>query len=126
MWTRTTVQTAGSRQMDKARYVARQGQTRSHGCHWTGCTRQCPPAMWGCKEHWFKLPKALRDAIWKEYRPGQEKDGTPSERYLVVAQLVQEWIAGNIRVLPDGRIETRETNEDFERRVVNAIDRGKA
>jgi hypothetical protein len=77
--------------------------------------------MWGCREHWFKLPKPLRDAIWKEYRPGQEKDGTPSQRYLVVAQLVQEWIVGNIRVLPDGRIETREANEDFERRIVSNI-----
>lgn len=105
----------------KAAYVRGQGQTRNHTCHWTGCARQVPPAMWGCKEHWFKLPKALRDAIWKEYRPGQEKDGTPSQRYLIVAQLVQEWIAGRIRVLPDGRIETTEKNEDFERRVASNL-----
>ena len=99
--------------MDKAGYVVRQGQTRSHHCHWTGCTRQVPPAMWGCKEHWFKLPKALRDGIWKEYRPGQEQDGKPSTRYLAMAALVQEWIAGRIRVNKDGSIDTAETNEDF-------------
>jgi len=23
-----------------------------------------PPKMWGCKKHWFKLPKSLRDKIW--------------------------------------------------------------
>lgn len=73
--------------------------------------------MWGCKEHWFKLPKTLRDAIWREYRPGQEKDGTPSDRYLVVAALVQEWIAGRIRVNKDGSIDTAETNENVEKRL---------
>lgn len=78
--------------------------------------------MWGCREHWFKLPKSLRDAIWKEYRPGQEHDGTPSERYVVIAALVQEWIAGNVHVRPDGRIDLlKETNEEFERRLAKNI-----
>ena len=90
--------------MSKAAYVARQGQTRSHTCHWTGCTKQVPPAMWGCKEHWFRLPKTLRDAIWRYYRPGQEKDGTPSLKYLAIAQLVQEWIAGRIEIRRDGSV----------------------
>lgn len=106
---------------DKVAHARRAGQTRNHICHWPECQRQVPPAMWGCKEHWFKLPKPLRDGIWKEYRPGQEKDGTPSVRYLAVAQLVQEWIAGRIRVLPDGRIETMELNDAFERRVAATI-----
>jgi len=60
--------------------------------------------MWGCREHWFKLPKPLRDAIWKEYMPGQEKTKTPSDRYLVVAALVQGWIAGKVTVNKDGSI----------------------
>lgn len=107
--------------MDKAAYVTRQRQTRSHGCHWTGCTRQCPPAMWGCKEHWFKLPKPLRDAVWRAYVPGQEVTGTPSVKYLAVAQIVQEWIAGRIRVNQDGSIDTLETTEDFSRRVAEKI-----
>lgn len=106
---------------DKAGYVVRQGQTRTHTCHWPGCPKQVPPAMWGCSGHWFKLPKSLRDAIWREYRPGQEKDGTPSDRYLAVAALVQEWIAGRIRVNKDGSIDTGETNEDFERRLAAQI-----
>lgn len=90
--------------IDKARYVARQRQTRQHACHWPGCERQVPPAMWGCRQHWFKLPKPLRDQIWKEYRPGQEIDGTPSARYLVTAQLVQMWIAGKIEIRKDGSV----------------------
>jgi hypothetical protein len=79
--------------MDKASYVLRQRQTRSHECHWPGCGKQVPPAMWGCREHWFKLPKPLRDAIWRAYRPGQEKDMHPSADYIEAAEKAQKWIA---------------------------------
>lgn len=63
-----------------------------HTCHWDGCERECPPAMWGCKPHWFALPKFLRDRVWSAYVPGQEITKTPSTRYLAIAMLVQEWI----------------------------------
>jgi hypothetical protein len=76
----------------KVRYVLSQGQTRKHHCHWPGCERQVPPAMWGCREHWYRLPKSLRDRIWRAYRPGQEKDQTPSREYVQVARDVQDWI----------------------------------
>lgn len=54
-----------------------------------------PPAMWGCRAHWFKLPKALRDRVWAAYVPGQEKRLDPSSEYLVVAREVQAWIEAN-------------------------------
>lgn len=73
-----------------------------HTCHWPGCTKEVPPAMWGCKPHWFKLPKPLRDAIWKTYVPGQEVTKTPSRQYLAAAALVQGWIAGKVVMRPDG------------------------
>lgn len=66
-----------------------------HTCHWPGCNRRVPPRLWGCKAHWYKLPKYLRDAIWREYRPGQEISKTPSRAYLDVAKQVQEWIAAH-------------------------------
>ena len=78
----------------KADYVRSQGQTRRHHCHWPGCTQQVPPAMWGCKGHWFKLPASLRARIWATYRPGQEVNGTPSAAYIEAAKAVQDWIAG--------------------------------
>lgn len=81
-----------SRLPPKAAYVVRQGQTRKHHCHWPGCTKQVPPAMWGCREHWYSLPKNLRDRVWRAYRPGQEKDQRPSRQYLAVARDVQAWI----------------------------------
>ena len=49
--------------------------------------------MWGCREHWFMLPKRLRDLIWATYVPGQEITKTPSQDYLVAARQVQTWIA---------------------------------
>ena len=77
---------------DKVDHVKRAGQTRSHTCHWPGCLRQVPPAMWGCKPHWFALPKPLRHAIWRTYQPGQETTLTPSSAYLDAADAVQQWI----------------------------------
>ena len=78
--------------MDKIAYVKSQGQTRNHHCHWPGCTRQVPPAMWGCSGHWYKLPQNLRAAIWRTFEPGQEVDLSPSNEYLEVADKVQAWI----------------------------------
>lgn len=82
--------------MTKADYVRAQVQTRAHHCHWPGCDKQVPPAMWGCRSHWFTLPDWLRARIWRTYRPGQETTMTPSVEYVAAAQAVQTWIAGHI------------------------------
>lgn len=63
----------------------------AHKCHWPGCPKEVPPSMWGCKPHWFKLPKPMRDRIWATYRPGQEITKTPSTAYLEAAQEVRLW-----------------------------------
>lgn len=76
----------------KADYVRGQEQTRPHVCHWPGCRQQVPPAQWGCRPHWFRIPKGLRDRIWATFKPGQERDGTPSREYVSAARAVQEWI----------------------------------
>lgn len=77
----------------KAAYVVRQKSDGKHTCHWPGCGKVVPPAMWGCKTHRFKLPANLRAMIWQAYRPGQEIDKNPSAEYMKAAQLVEEWIA---------------------------------
>lgn len=59
----------------------------SHVCHAPDCNRPVPARMWGCKTHWFALPLKIRNAIWREYRPGQENDKKPSLRYLAVQRL---------------------------------------
>lgn len=76
----------------KADHVRHAPQTRKHTCHWPGCEKQVPPAMWGCRTHWYKLPARLRSKIWNAYRPGQEQDGRPSRAYAEVAREVQDWI----------------------------------
>lgn len=85
--------------MSKSAYVRSQGQTRQHHCHWPGCKKNVPPAKWGCREHWFRLPQYLRARIWAAYTPGQEKwledsanNPRPSEAYINAAEDVQKWI----------------------------------
>lgn len=80
---------------DNAAYVKSQGQIRKHECHWEGCKAQVPPAMWGCKRHWFMLPTLIRHKIWKAYVPGQEITLTPSKEYIDVARETQDWIKLN-------------------------------
>lgn len=67
-----------------------------HTCHWPTCDTEVPPKLWGCKKHWFTLPKNLRDIIWATYRPGQEITKTPSELYLQAAYVVQLWAFNHI------------------------------
>lgn len=58
----------------------------SHRCHATGCLKAVPPEMWGCRRHWFMVPKKIRDEIWRTYRPGQCDDLKPSGAYLRAAR----------------------------------------
>lgn len=82
---------------EKVAYVKSQRQSREHHCHWPGCEKQVPPAMWGCYQHWKLLPRSLQSRIWAAYRPGQEVSMTPSREYLAVAREVQEWITAYIK-----------------------------
>lgn len=85
----------GDRQIgktEKVRHVLRARQTRKHTCHWPGCIVLVPPAIWGCKRHWFRLPKALRDKVWAAYVPLQEERMDPSDIYLKVVEEVEHWI----------------------------------
>ena len=97
----------------KASYVRSQPQTRDHTCHWPDCPKQVPPAMWGCRPHWFRLPKAIRNAIWAAYRPGQEKDMRPSHAYLEAATSAQRWIAQQLNAAgaADGGFHEEEVQE---------------
>lgn len=80
---------------DKVAHVRGGEQSRRHTCHWPGCDTEVRPAMWGCKSHWMRLPRRLRNRIWETYEIGQEISMTPSDEYLEVAREVQEWIEVN-------------------------------
>lgn len=36
-----------------------------------GCGEQVPQARLACRTDWFRLPKAIRAAVWEAYREGQ-------------------------------------------------------
>lgn len=67
--------------------------TGHHECHWPGCGAVVPPALWGCRPHWYSLPVDIRGRIWRAYRPGQEDTKRPSAAYIEAARAAQEWIA---------------------------------
>ena len=66
-----------------------------HTCHFPTCNTEVEPKLWGCKKHWFKLPKLLRTRIWATYKEGQEITKTPSPAYLLVAKQVEKWCLEN-------------------------------
>lgn len=89
--------------MEKVEHVRaelRKGANSVHACHWPGCEQQVPPAAWGCRPHWYKLPKEIRARIWAAYRVGQETTKTPSADYIAAARAAQAWIADQQKELP--------------------------
>lgn len=77
---------------NKYDHVRRATQDRDHTCHWPGCKVQCKPAFWGCRQHWYALPKDIQNEIWRTYEAGQEQTMTPSDAYLRAANRAQAWI----------------------------------
>lgn len=72
-----------------------------HHCHATGCKVVTKPVMFMCFRHWFMLPKSLRDAIWRTYRPGQCDDWQISHAYANAAREAVKFIAAKEGVEPD-------------------------
>lgn len=70
-----------------------------HTCHWPGCDKRVPPAMWGCRQHWYQLPLRIRNRIWATYVPGQEITKTPSRAYLDAVKEAQDWIDGQAQAV---------------------------
>lgn len=59
--------------------------TRVHHCHALNCATDVPPRMHMCPRHWRLVPQALKDALWANYRRGQERTMSPSPDYLRAA-----------------------------------------
>ena len=54
----------------------------AHACHNPNCGRALPAHLVSHSSAWFALPKAMRDAVWRHYRAGQEDDKRPTMEYL--------------------------------------------
>ncbi len=68
-------------------------QHREHSCHAVGCAAPVPPKSLMCKGDWLQVPRRLREAVMRVYRPGQEVTKDPSPIYVLVADYVVGWLA---------------------------------
>lgn len=57
----------------------------NHTCHALGCEVNVPPRMRMCAKHWRMVPKDCQDALWANYKRGQERTMSPSPAYLRAA-----------------------------------------
>lgn len=67
-----------------------------HHCHAHKCEESVPIHRFVCVNHWFRLPRQLQAAVYREYRKGQEITKTPSARYMAV----QQWCIGILAFKP--------------------------
>lgn len=75
-------------------YIANPPETKE--CLWPGCAKRVQPAMWGCPEHWLRLPKRLRSMIWSAYKPSDD-NWRESRAYLRIAHIIDLWIKENAK-----------------------------
>jgi hypothetical protein len=40
----------------------------THKCAAPDCNLDVPPAMLMCKDHWFRVPRSIRNRVWAAYR----------------------------------------------------------
>lgn len=71
----------------------------THKCHAHGCPLSVPPKFLFCARHWHMTRKALQNAIWNEYRVGQEESKEASDRYMAIQRLCVSELAHR---LPSG------------------------
>lgn len=50
----------------------------THRCAAAGCRVVVSTRYLMCGRHWRLVPKAQQDAVWRAYRPGQEREGVTS------------------------------------------------
>lgn len=64
-----------------------------HTCHARGCNTYCAPKYLMCRKHWRMVPAKIQRKVWKHYRPFQEIDKQPSEKWLKWANRAIEAVA---------------------------------
>lgn len=78
----------------------------AHTCHAIECEKPVPPRMLMCARHWGMLPNDHKKAIWRTYRPGQERNHAlvtdayllaQARAVLVVAEIEDRDVATRMR-----------------------------
>lgn len=79
---------------EEPRQIADLSKIRQHHCHAQGCNRDVAPKFLMCRFHWGLVPKAMQDAVWQNYQPGQELgEKQPTGTYLSAADLACKTVA---------------------------------
>lgn len=65
--------------------------SQQHNCPWPFCSARVDADLWGCKQHWYRVPPNLRRALWEAYRPGQSV-ATASDEYRAAAAAIDTWV----------------------------------
>ncbi len=63
-----------------------QAQVLQRRCSAHACDTAVAAKLFMCPKHWRMVPLDLQAAIWRAYRPSQEKDGKVSKAYWAAAQ----------------------------------------
>jgi len=56
-----------------------------------------PTKKWGCRAHWWRLPKVFRDQIIAAYAKAGDVRADPSEEYMKAEDAAREWAISQIR-----------------------------
>lgn len=56
-----------------------------HLCHAQNCDKPVAPHLLMCARHWAMVPKSIQQAVYANYRRGQEKDKNPSKAWMTAA-----------------------------------------
>ena len=70
-------------------------------CPINGCKVAIRNSLLMCPEHWGMCPKSLRSAVWRWYRPGQEKNGMASPMYVEAARAAIAAVNENEKVVAE-------------------------
>lgn len=68
----------------------------THKCHIPVCEVPVPPEYLMCAKHWYMVPKAIRDEVWRTYRPGQCDDKQPSKVWFQAATTAIDFVMKKI------------------------------
>jgi hypothetical protein len=69
-------------------------EIRQHFCHATDCARMVAPKFLMCRYHWGMVPKAIQDAVWQAYQPGQELgEKQPTNAYVLAVEAAMKAVA---------------------------------
>jgi hypothetical protein len=68
-------------------------------CRWPGCTNPVSNYLLMCPEHWRRLPKKHRHAIWATCRP-RPGDGFPAGSFIDAVSAALAWARRAAREAP--------------------------